>query len=195
MLMDCDYFRPAPFPPRSKQILFVGFLPHTPNTDALTYFIRNEWPLIRREDPEAQLAVIGEGASNALKGRMHDSGVEYLGYVEDLREVYRQTRVYIAPVTSGGGIRTKIVEAMTAGVPVVCNSFAPLGLGVLPDHHVTIRDDPAESAAAILQLLRDDDLWLRRRDAGRLLAENCFSLERVGPRVARRYVQFLEEAA
>lgn len=195
MLMDCAYYQPAPRPPKTKEILFVGFLPHTPNTDALSYFIREEWPLIRREEPEARLIVIGEGASNALRGLMDDYGVEYRGYVEDLRDTYRQTRVYIAPVTSGGGIRTKIVEAMTAGVPVVCNSFAPLGLGVMPDHHVVVRDNPVESAAAIVQLLRDDRMWLRHRDAGRSLAENCFSLERVGPRIARRYVQFLNEAA
>lgn len=195
ILMDCEHFSPAPIPPKDPQILFVGFLPHTPNVDALAYFIREEWPLIQRQEPRARLIVIGEGASNALRGSMHDRGVDYRGYVEDLRGIYRQSRVYVAPVTSGGGIRTKIVEAMTAGVPVVCNSFAPLGLGLLPDHHVVVRDRPAESAAAILRLLRDDAYWLCLRDAARILAENCFSLQRVGPRIARRYLQFLGEAA
>jgi glycosyltransferase involved in cell wall biosynthesis len=112
-----------------------------------------------------------------------------------LREVYRQSRAYIAPVTTGGGIRTKIVEAMTAGVPVVCSSFAPLGLGLSPGQHVIVRDHPGESAAAILRLLRDDEHWLKIRDSARALVENRFSLDQVGPRIASRYMEFLQEAA
>ena len=120
----------------------MGFLPHTPNEEALSYFVREELPLIRNQEPRARLVVIGEGASNAIRGLLHDQDVDYRGYVEDLREVYRQSRVYVVPVNSGGGIRTKIIEAMAAGVPVICNSFAPLGLGLLPDHHIVVRDRP-----------------------------------------------------
>ena len=195
LLLDCEYFRPALNPPRDPQMVFVGFLPHTPNEDALTYFIREVLPLVRREEPRARLVVAGEGASNALLGLMHDHSVEYLGYVEDLRELYRSSRVYVAPINSGGGIRTKIVEAMAAGVPVVANSFAPLGLGLLPDHHLMVRDDPAGEAAAIVRLLRDDDRWQGMQAAARGLVENCFSLERIRPRIQARYRQFLGEAA
>ena len=194
-LLDCEYFRPALDPPRDPQMVFVGFLPHTPNEDALTYFIREVLPLVRREEPRARLVVAGEGASNALLGLMHDHSVEYMGYVEDLRELYRSSRVYVAPINSGGGIRTKIVEAMAAGVPVVANSFAPLGLGLLPDHHLMVRDDPAGEATAIVRLLRDDDRWRCMQTAARGLVENCFSLERISPRIQARYRQFLGEAA
>ncbi|HEY7679736.1 MAG TPA: glycosyltransferase family 4 protein [Terriglobia bacterium] len=195
ILMDCEHFVPAPQPPREPQVLFVGFLPHTPNTDALCYFLREEWPLIRRQEPRARLVVAGEGASNALRGLMDEAGVDYRGYVEDLRDLYRQSRVYIAPINSGGGIRTKIVEAMAAGVPVVCNSFAPLGLDLTPDRHVVVRDRAQDSAEAILRLLRDDSHWSRLRAAGRALVENSFSLQRVGPRIAQRYLEFFREAA
>jgi glycosyltransferase involved in cell wall biosynthesis len=103
--------------------------------------------------------------------------------------------VYVAPVTSGGGIRTKIVEAMAAGVPVVTNSFAPMGLGLTPERHIVVRDRPRDSAAAILHLLRDDAHWLRIRDAARAFVESSLSLQTSGPRIARRYLEFLSEAA
>ena len=195
LLMDCDYFRPSPSIPRDPQILFVGFLPHTPNTDALRDFLCTVWPILRKDAPEARLVVVGEGASNELRGFMHDQGVDYRGFVRDLREMYHQTRVYIAPVTSGGGIRTKIVEAMTAGIPIVCNSFAPMGLGITPDRHAVVRDRPDEAAAGIVRLLRDDDHWLEIRNAARSFVENSFGLEQVGPRIAQRYIEFLNEAA
>lgn len=193
MLVDCDRFEPPAAPPKEPRMLFVGFLPHSPNSEALEYFIRRELPLIRREEPRATLTVVGEGASNALKGLMHDSGVEYRGYVEAIGDVYREARVYVAPVTSGGGIRTKIVEAMAAGVPVVSNSFAPMGLGLMPGQHLLVCDTPEESAAAILRLFRDDEYWRYLSGSARLLVENSFSLRTVGPRIQARYRQFLEE--
>jgi glycosyltransferase involved in cell wall biosynthesis len=194
ILMDCDYYRPSP-PPRQPQILFVGFLPHTPNTDALRDFLHTQWPLIRKDEPQARFVVAGEGASNELRGLMHDHGVDYRGYVEDLREVYRESRVYIAPVTSGGGIRTKIVEAMAAGIPVVSNSFAPHGLGCQAGRDIVVHDQPGESAAAIVRLLRDNTYWTQVRDAGRAFVERQFSLRHTGPRVVERYMDFLREAA
>src|SRR5581483_11687543 len=76
MLMDCSRYHPPALAPRTKRLLFVGFLPHTPNTDALSYFIRQEWPSVRCEVPDARLSVVGEGASNALRGLMHDHDVD-----------------------------------------------------------------------------------------------------------------------
>ena len=195
LLLDCDYFQPALDPPADPRMVFVGFLPHTPNEEALAYFIREVLPLVRCREPRAGLAVAGEGASNSLRGLMHDNGVEYLDYVEDLRETYQRSRVCVTPINSGGGIRTKIVEAMAAGVPVVSSSFAPVGLGVQPGHHLMVEDDPARTAEAVEELLRDDDRWRRMQLAARGLVEDCFSLERVGPRIRARYRQFLEEAA
>ena len=195
ILIDCDQFEPAPGFPTDPQMLFVGFLPHTPNAEALEYFIRQELPLVRRQEPNARLMVVGEGASNALLGLMHDNDVDYRGYIEKIWEAYWGARVYVAPVNSGGGIRTKILEAMAAGVPIVSNSFAPSGLGLHSDHQLVIRDTPEESAAAVLRLFRDDDYWYSIRQSARTLVENSFSLQRVGPRIQARYLQFLSEAA
>lgn len=195
LLMDCEQFEPSPLPAQGPNMLFVGFLPHTPNSEALDYFIRRELPLIRRQEPRARLTVVGEGASNAMKGLMHDNNVDYRGYVEAIWELYWQARVYVAPVTSGGGIRTKIIEAMAAGVPVVSNSFAPNGLGLLSDHHLLIRDTPEESAAAIVRLFGDDEYWCKLRQSARLLVENSYSLQKAGPRIQARYLQFMAEAA
>jgi len=73
-------------------------------------------------------------------------------------------------------------------------TFAPVGLGLLPGNHLLVEDDPAPTAAAVVELLHDDGHWRRIQTAGRGLVENCFSLERVGPRIRARYRQFLEQA-
>lgn len=195
LLMDCEQFEPAPRMPRQPRMVFVGFLPHTPNEEGLRWFLEEVYPRIKSEEPLADLVVVGAGASNAMLGLMHDCGVEYHGFVEDVRAEYAASRVYIAPIFSGGGIRTKILEAMTAGVPVACTTFAPLGIGTTPGVHLLAADDPAEYARCVLRLLRDEGAWWRiRRNARRFVEEN-FSLQTNGPAVAQRYRQYLRELA
>lgn len=195
LLMDCEQFTPNRDIARPPHAIFVGFLPHTPNEEGLGWLLDKAWPLVLREEPAARLTVVGAGASNAMLGRMHDSGVEYRGFVEDLRSLYAQSRVYVAPIFTGGGIRTKIIEAMTAGVPVVCSRFAPLGIGAREGEHLLASDSPAEFAAHLLRLFGDDGLCQRLRGAARRLIERRYSLQTQGPYVAERYRQFLLERA
>ena len=195
LLLDCEQFTPDGDVARAPNVVFVGFLPHTPNEEGLGWLLDHVWPLVLREEPEARLTVVGAGASNALLGRMHDSGVEYRGFVEDLRALYAQSRVYVAPIFTGGGIRTKILEAMAAGVPVVCSRFAPLGIGIREGQHLLASDSPAEFAAHLLRLFRDDGLCRRLRRAARGLIERRYSLQSQGPHVAERYRHFLLERA
>ncbi len=193
LLMDCEQFTPSPGIPSEPLMIFVGFLPHTPNEEGLRWFIEKVYHLVKREEPAARLVVVGSGASNGMKGLMYDHGVEYPGFVEDLRALYARTRVYIAPIMTGGGIRTKIVEAMAAGMPVVSTHFAPLGIGTTPGVHLLAADDPQGYAGHILKLFRDDALWWRLRDNGRRFIEENYSLQANGPAVARRYRQYLTE--
>lgn len=195
LLMDCEQFEPAPHIPRDPTMIFVGFLPHTPNEEGLRWFLENVYPRVKNEEPAARLVVVGAGASNAMLGLMHDCGVEYHGFVEDLRAEYARSRVYIAPIMTGGGIRTKILEAMAAGVPVVSSIFAPLGIGTTPGAHLLAADDPGEYAQCVLRLLRDDATWWRIRRRARRFVEENYSLQTNGPAVARRYRQYLVEHA
>ncbi len=194
LLMDCEQFAPHPEIPGAPRLVFVGFLPHTPNEEGLGWFLKQVWPAVKQQEPDAHLTVIGAGASNALLGLMHDSGVEYRGFVEDLRAAYAQSRVYIAPIFTGGGIRTKILEAMTAGVPVVCSTFAPLGLGTRAGQHLLTSDTPEGFAAHVVGLLQDDHLCHTLRRQARLLVERRYNLQSQGPYIARRYRYFLNAA-
>jgi glycosyltransferase involved in cell wall biosynthesis len=194
LLMDCDQFTPWPHIPNEPRIVFVGFLPHTPNEEGLRWFIEKAYPLVKRKEPGAKLVVVGSGASNGMKGLMHDHGVEYHGFVEDLREEYARSRVYIAPIMSGGGIRTKVIEAMAAGVPVVATTFAPLGIGTTPNVNLIAADDPQEYADGVVTLLHDDATWWRIRRNARRFIEQHYSLQANGAAVALRYRQFLAEA-
>jgi len=195
LLMDMEQFTPWPHIPTDPVLTFVGFLPHTPNEEGLRWFLENVYPLVKHAEPGARLTVVGAGASNGMKGLMYDHAVEYQGFVEDLRALYARTRAYIAPIMTGGGIRTKIIEAMAAGMPVVSSTFAPLGIGTTPGTNILAADDPQEYADAVVKLLHDDSLWWRLRKNARRFIEQNYSLQANGPQVARKYRQYLLERA
>jgi len=195
LLMDCEQFEPWPHIPTEPRLIFVGYLPHTPNEEGLRWFLENAYPHVLKEEPTAQLVVVGGGPSNRIRGLMHDCDVEYHGFVEDLRSEYARARVYLAPIFSGGGIRTKIIEAMTAGVPVVSTVFGPLGIGTVAGEHLLAADDPREYADAVVRLIREDATWWRIRNRARAFVEESYSLQTNGPSVARRYQQYLSECA
>jgi glycosyltransferase involved in cell wall biosynthesis len=81
--------------------------------------------------------------------------VEVTGTVPDLEPWYARTRVALAPLLTGGGSRLKILEALAAGRPVVATSIGAEGLEDLIGRGVVVADDPADMAAAVVELLRD----------------------------------------
>ncbi len=70
LLMDCEQFTPSTKIAPDPIMIFVGFLPHTPNEEGLRWFVENVYHLVKREEPKARLIVVGSGASNGLAGSL-----------------------------------------------------------------------------------------------------------------------------
>lgn len=170
--------RPAgPGPERRRGILFVGSFAHPPNIDAVRWFADEILPLVRQEEPTAVLRVVGRGAPEDLT-RDLPAGVEVLGWVEDLTDLYATSRVSVAPLRYGAGIKGKVGEALSHGLPVVATPVAAEGMGVLDGVHGAVAEDPAAFAAGVVRLLRDDDLWRSASAAGRDLVEETLGTGR-----------------
>ena len=76
------------------------------------------------------------------------SGVEPLGFVEDLAPLYAQRRVFLSPVRFGSGVKTKVGEALGAGLPVVGTTMGTEGFPA--DEGIVRADDPSDLARAVL---------------------------------------------
>ena len=164
-----------------RGLLFVGGT-HPPNVDALRYFIAEILPLLVREIPELRLTVVGEVSRHELKDL--DLGqVNFTGYVEDLRPLFEQALVYVAPLRFGAGIKGKILEAINYGVPVVTTSIGAEGIGVVHGENILIADSAVEFCEAVVKLHRDKELWGELRDKGREYVETSFSQKAFQARV------------
>ncbi len=161
-------------PEPDRNVLFVGWLAHAPNLDAAQHLVEAIHPRVRQRVPDAMLTIIGGGAPEAF-GR--DVGVVFEGHVPDLAPSLARAAVVVAPVTSGGGMRVKVLDALAAGKALVASSRAIEGLDVRHGEHLLVADGDEETANAIVEILRDGDRRRALEAAARAWAEHSLSWE------------------
>lgn len=130
--------------PESPVFAFVGRLGYVPNRDALRRLVSDVWPALQTRWPAARLRVIGAGANRALRRLLQRPGIELAANVADIRPHMEDVVALLVPMRLGGGIQTKILEAMAAGVPVISTSFGFRGIAARPDVEVLIAETPAD---------------------------------------------------
>jgi glycosyltransferase involved in cell wall biosynthesis len=172
-----------------QDLLFIGSFGHRPNEDAILFFLREVYSLVRKSQPIVRLDIIGDFASAAIKA--YDSeDVRIRGYVPDVEPYLRSARVFIAPLRFGAGIKGKVGEAMAHGLPVVTTSIGAEGFGLTHELDVMIADDPKSFAKAIEQLYLQEELWKRVADNSRLRIEKHFTPEVVAETINNSIKEF-----
>lgn len=155
-------------------LLFVGGFWHKPNADAVLWFAREVWPLVQAAAPDVTLRIAGNAPDSEVRALADLPGVEVLGYVEELKPLYDRSRVTIAPLRYGAGMKGKVGQSMVLGVPIVTTPVGAEGLGVRDGYDMLITQDAKEFAEATLRLLHDDALWLQlQQNARHTIAELC----------------------
>jgi sugar transferase (PEP-CTERM/EpsH1 system associated) len=170
--VDVEYFSATSSSPHSKQLVFTGSMDWLPNEDAMRFFCRAVWPLVRAEEPGATLAIVGRAPTPSVKSLSGDA-VQVTGRVDDIRPYVRKAAAYIVPLRIGGGARLKIFEAMAMGRAVVSTTVGAEGLPVSNGRHLILADEPRAFAGAIVGLLRDPASRRELEEAARrLVAEH-----------------------
>ncbi|MGE0451157.1 MAG: glycosyltransferase [Vicinamibacterales bacterium] len=171
--VDTAYFSPAaesvtPRPTGSPSLVFTGSMDWLPNEDAMLFFCRDVLPLIRAEEPDATLAIVGRAPTPAVRQLASIAGVIVTGRVDDVRPYVREASVYVVPLRIGGGTRLKIFEAMAMGKAVVSTAVGAEGLPVNAGEHLLLAEEPRAFARAVVRMIRDAD---RRRAIERAARE------------------------
>ena len=133
-------------------IVFVGSFAHSPNVDAATFLVREVMPHVWRERPDAALRIVGTAPPPEVAA-LAGPRVEVAGWVEDLAGVLDQTRVAVAPLRYGAGVKLKTVDAMAHGIPVVSTTIGAEGVGAADGDSILVADEPSEIADRLVALL------------------------------------------
>jgi sugar transferase (PEP-CTERM/EpsH1 system associated) len=147
---------PAPAPaPGGRRLVFTGVMNYRPNVDAMTYFAREIFPLIRRRVPDAELCIVGQSPTREILDLVRTPGITVTGRVDDVLPYLRSAAAFVAPLRIARGIQNKVLEAMAARVPVVASRAALGGIRVMAGREVLVGDTPELFAAHTVSLLLD----------------------------------------
>lgn len=166
---------PTAAPDLSGQaIVFLGSVDYLPNRDGLEWFLHHVFPLVRREIPGARLKVIGGGRGAAYDDLARIDGVDLVGWVpmQDIDAHFDDVALTVAPLWLGTGVKTKVLDLMWKGLPVVGTTIA--GRGTPAEHGGAVTADTPEAfAAGVVELLSSRPRRVAcRESAWDLLTEN-----------------------
>jgi glycosyltransferase involved in cell wall biosynthesis len=140
---------------RGPELLFVGGFRHSPNVDAMIWFVGEIWPLVAAAVPDARLIIAGSSPPQPIQALGSDA-ITVSGAIsdEELARRYAEATVAIVPLRFGAGVKGKLLEALSYGRPVVTTSVGIQGLSALGPL-VDVADDARTFAEAVIDILRD----------------------------------------
>jgi glycosyltransferase involved in cell wall biosynthesis len=156
--VDLSLNQPATSEPVPGSIIFNGALTYNANFDAMDYFLREIFPLVRADAPEAHLKITGSIRGVPVDSLPADEQVTFTGFLQDIRPEVSGSCVCVVPLRMGGGTRLKILQAMALGTPVVSTSKGAEGLDLEAGKHYLVADTPREFAAQVVRLLHEPTL-------------------------------------
>ncbi len=166
---------PHSVPTGDRNVLFVAGFGHPPNVDAAVWLAREIMPLLRAAVGPVRLVLAGSNPTEDVRALAGDD-VDVTGWVSEaqLQALYRAHRAAAVPLRFGAGVKGKVVEALSHGLPLVTTPTGAQGIAGLDDV-VPVRDGTEAFAEALGQLLTDDAGWLRQSSMQLRFAERAFS--------------------
>lgn len=169
--------------------VFVGGMDYAPNREAIRWYHDSVLPHLQALGADVVLDVIGH-CPEEVASSLGSDRIRFRGYVSDLASSLSGYRIALAPVVSGTGIKTKVLEAMGAGLCVVSTPLGVSGLAVSHGEEAVIGCSALEFAAVLTQILADPGRATAIGERARRMVEEQFSYEAL----RERWAQILETA-
>jgi GT2 family glycosyltransferase len=185
--------RDYPFPggPRKPMtMLFLGSFRHVPNQIALDWFAAEVLPGILASCPQARLLVAG---SDPPERHSYPPAVEMLGFVENIQPLFSECALFVCPIRSGSGVRVKLLEAFSSGIPVVSTFVGAEGFAQTNGEVCYLADDPAEFAARAIELLNDSGRGEQMAIRARKEVSDNWDMPTITKRLVESYREALQE--
>ncbi|WP_028774461.1 glycosyltransferase family 4 protein [Shewanella waksmanii] len=147
-----------------QHFMTIGNFRHAPNWDVVLH-LQKIWPIIRQQLPQAELHIYGSyPPPKATALNNPKTGFLVKGWAEDAYQVMEQSRVCLAPIRFGAGIKGKLLDAMIMQTPSVTTSVGSEGMCGDEPWPGDITDDYQEFAQAAIRLYQQQSLWNKAQE-------------------------------
>lgn len=136
-------------------VIFTGNLGYYPNVQACIFIVDKILPALKSKGWDVKVCLAGVNPSAQVLSLKSET-VIVTGYVPDIRDYYRCSKIFVAPLFAGSGLQNKLLEAMAIGIPVITTSLANKALNAKDGLEVKICDESSTFAEEIIRLLNDE---------------------------------------
>jgi len=178
--VDIRFFKASSHECLVNNLVFTGSMDWMANQDGMKYFVKEIFPHIRLEIPDAVFTMVGRNPPPEILELGKIPGIHVTGTVDDIRPYVHGSKVYIVPLRIGSGTRLKLLEAMAMGKAIVSTTIGAEGLPLENGRHIVLADEPRAFAAEVVRLMRDTQERRYLAENARALAEREYSWEKVG---------------
>jgi glycosyltransferase involved in cell wall biosynthesis len=186
--VDLDYFNPVDIPQKPRSLIFVGGLSWYPNLDAMTFFLKQVWPLLHKEVEDVSLTIIGRSPPDwMIEMQAIYPSLKVMGFVDDIRSLLSESYLYVCPIKDGGGTKLKVLDALAMKKALVADPIACEGIDVKNGESVMFASTPREYIEAIKSLIANQELKESIEREGRRLIEKNYSFASIGARLSLLY--------
>lgn len=154
--VDFDFFKPMEID-KKYELVFIGNMGYPPNINAAEFLVKEILPLVHKTKPNVRLTLAGATPHPNVLVLAGDK-VTVTGWVEDIRECYAKSKIFIAPMQIGTGLQNKLLEAMAMKIPSITSDLANSALKASPGKEILIGNSPEQYAEQILKILDDPTL-------------------------------------
>jgi len=168
--VDTSYYKPTNCV-KEYDIMFSGNMSYPPNIDAVIYLIKEILPIVKKKKNRIKVIIAGTNPTEAIK-RLADKNIIITGWVDDMREYYSKSMIFLAPMRIGIGLQNKLLEAMAMGLPCITTPLANNALKAQNNNEIIVASTKYEISDAILKLL-DDSIFAAK------LSENSMKFVKV----------------
>ncbi len=155
-------------------LMFIGGFAHPPNEEGVIWFIEFVLPLIRKQIPDIHLTVVGSDPPERVLA-LADEHISVTGYVEDVTDIFNSSRIFVSPLLHGAGVKGKIGQSFSFGLPVVTTSIGAEGMHLEDGYNALIDDSETGFAAKVVQAYNDAFLWQKLSTNARQVITEQFS--------------------
>lgn len=165
----------------TRDLLFIGNYNHTPNADAAAWLCTEIMPRVWKKLPDVNVELLGSNPTEAVRA-LASKRVRVPGYVSDVSTYFSSARLFVAPLRFGAGMKGKVGQAMSFGLPIVATSTAMEGFAMADGVHCIVADDANSFADAVVRAYNDGSAWQHMSNA-LLEKSRAFSRSAVGTNV------------
>lgn len=162
---------------KKYDLLFTGNMSYPPNVDGVDYLVNSILPIVWQSKPEVNLVIAGANPNQKVQ-KLSSKRVLVTGWVDDMRDYYSSSRVFIAPMQIGTGLQNKLLEAMAMELPCITSELANNALKAEHGKSILIGNNPEEYASHIISLLENHEAAQTLAAEGKAFVKRNYNWER-----------------